>query len=143
MGIVLSLCSAMCFGVSAIFIRLGLRFFTPINASILSLLASLAVVLSISLIIEQNALFSISLSAFLWFGAVGIISFAFGRYFNYVGIKYVGVTRSVTLRSSSPFFATLLAILFLGEIPSFTVVLGTICIVAGVWIVVNYSYNYE
>lgn len=140
-GIFFSLCSAVCFGVSAIFIRLGLRFCTPIDASILSLASSLAVVLALSLILERTALFSISLPSFLWFGACGIISFALGRYLNYVGIKYVGATKSVTLRSSSPFFAALLAIFFLGEIPNFMVILGTIFIVAGVWTVVNYSYE--
>lgn len=140
-GMILAVFSAMCYGVSAVFIRLGLRSLTPINASILSLATSLAVVLIMSLILEQKALFSISFPAFLVFGACGIIAFAFGRYFNYAGIKYVGATRSVTLRSISPFFATLLAVLFLGEAPSISVILGTIFIVAGVWIVVNSSYE--
>ena len=141
-GIIFSLWSAVCFGGSAIFVGLGLRFFSPINATILSLMASFLVVLVMSLVMEFNAFSSITLSAFLGFGAIGIINFPLGRYFNYVGIKYIGVARSVILRDSiSPFIAIVLAVLFLGENPSFIVISGVICIVAGIGIVVNESYE--
>jgi drug/metabolite transporter (DMT)-like permease len=105
--------------------------------TILSLWGSLLIVAEVSLSLEFNGLVSISMTAFLGFAIIGVIYFPLGRYFKYAGIKYVGVARSVTLRSCSPLFATILAALLLGERPSLLIIVGNVSVVGGVPIVVS------
>jgi len=49
-----------------------------------------------------------------------------------IGINRMGLGRSVTISSCTPLWSTLIAVIFLGEIPSLGVVIGTVAIVAGV-----------
>jgi drug/metabolite transporter (DMT)-like permease len=73
---------------------------------------------------------------------VGALSFALAgtlqpmiRLFTYAGIHYVGASRGTTLRGSHPLFSTTLAIIFLGEQVSLSIIVGTILIVAGVGLI--------
>ena len=55
---------------------------------------------------------------------------------NFFAISRIGAARASPLFSSSPLWATLLAVIFLGERPHWVVVVGTLCIVAGAIIIV-------
>lgn len=75
--------------------------------------------------------------AFLWFGLLGIINYVMGRQFNYISIRRIGVTRASPLFSSSPLFAMILAVSFLGESVNPAIVVGTLTIVGGLYLVVT------
>lgn len=71
----------------------------------------------------------------LLFVLVGIFVPGVARYFIFKGMKRIGASISSCLTNSTPLFATLIAVLFLGERPSATNSLGTLSIVTGiVWL---------
>jgi len=71
----------------------------------------------------------------LLFVLVGIFVPGVARFFIFKGMERIGASISSCLTNSTPLFATLIAVLFLGERPSLTNALGTFSIVAGiVWL---------
>jgi len=50
-----------------------------------------------------------------WFAVAGILAMAFGRSLLYASIRYLGVTRSSSVKRLNPFFSVILAYLFLAE----------------------------
>jgi len=61
--------------------------------------------------------------------------FALGTLIYYRGIRSLGLARAYPMVNTFPLFSTLLAVLLLGERPHWLVVVGTIIIVGGVWLV--------
>jgi transporter family protein len=76
----------------------------------------------------QNAAFL----AVIWFAAAGVMGPGIGNICSTIGIVRMGVNRSIAISSSSPIWASLFAIIVLGERPTFWVLIGTIGIVTGV-----------
>jgi drug/metabolite transporter (DMT)-like permease len=65
---------------------------------------------------------------------MGIAGPGIGRITHLIGITKMGLNRSVTISSATPIWATIIAIVVLGESPSFPVLIGTASIVGGVWL---------
>ncbi len=137
LGILLAILSTLAYGSSGVFARLGLQYFKPLNGAILSLYASVASALLVTLSFEPQALIHISLSAALWFALVGLVHFAGGRYFSYLGVGYIGASRAAALRATSPLVSMILAIVFLREVLTIPIFLGTILIVAGSYLLIR------
>jgi len=68
----------------------------------------------------------------LIFVLVGIFVPGIARFFIFKGMDRLGATISSCLTNSGPLFAILIAIVFLGEHPSFTNILGALSIVGGI-----------
>jgi drug/metabolite transporter (DMT)-like permease len=86
---------------------------------------------------DSQALFAVSPSTILWFVLLGLIQFPGGRFLNYTGIRLAGVARATSISGTSPLFAALLAILFLGEQVTSSIVLGTVAVAAGLALVMS------
>jgi len=50
-----------------------------------------------------------------WFALAGILAMVFGRTLVYASIRYLGVTRSSSVKRLNPFFSVILAFIFLAE----------------------------
>ena len=87
--------------------------------------------------LQRKELFSISWEAAAWFAIIGIMSLSMGRLFNYQGIQRIGAARAATITSASPLFASLTAVIFLKEVPNLLVVMGTILVVGGLYIIMR------
>ena len=137
-GILLALAAACCWAWSAILARLGLS--TGIKAStatFISIVASFLLVAVVALCSDFDDIIRLTPIALLWFGLIGIINYVLGRQFNYASINRIGVVRASPLFSSAPLFAMILAIIFLGESINPAIVIGTVTIVAGIYLVVT------
>jgi drug/metabolite transporter, DME family len=64
--------------------------------------------------------------------AAGIFAPGIGRTLSYFGIEKIGVARAVPIVNSSPIFASMFAVLFLGEDWALQNVAGTLLVIAGV-----------
>jgi DME family drug/metabolite transporter len=62
-------------------------------------------------------------------------SFGLGTLIYYRGIRALGLSRAYPLVNIFPLFSTLLAILLLGERPTGLVLVGTVIILTGVWLI--------
>ncbi len=136
-GILFAMAAALFWGTAHVLARIGLQQIKPLTGTFISLLSSLVLVGSLALIINFDAIASLSLTALLWFGLIGVINYAMGRQFRFLSFKYIGVSRASPIFSSAPLFAMLVAVTFTGEQVNLLIVSGTFCIVAGLILLVT------
>ncbi len=130
MSVTFAILAAFCFSASHILIRRGLVISNAATGTIVSILISAA-------LLWVLAPFVISLSSFrtpaVWyFIASGIFAPAIGRFMTFKGIERVGVARSVPISNSSPMFASILAVILMGETWTLQNVLGTTLVILGI-----------
>jgi uncharacterized membrane protein len=122
--------AALCFSIAHILIRRGLVESNAMTGSFISLTISAA---ALWLLVP----FAVPLPAFwnpaiAYFVVAGIFAPGIGRTLSYVGIERVGVARSVPITNSSPIFASIFAVFYLGEVWVFQNILGTLLVILGV-----------
>ena len=125
------------FGFSAIFARLAGRGIDVPTGTALSVIASLTLAVIPALVLDLPAFAEIPIVGFLWVALLAFINYPLARMLNFLAITKIGAARASPLFSSSPLWATVLAVIFLGERPHWVVVIGTLCIVAGAIIIVT------
>ena len=126
----LAVASSLCFTVTLIILRQGMRTGSPLAA----VLTINAVVGSGSLVIALflGTLQTSSLVPLLWFAAMGAVGAGVGSICRMVAAVRMGLGPSTLVASTTPLWGTLLAIAALGERPTARVWAGTLCIVGGV-----------
>jgi len=138
LGIVLAITAACCWSTGAVLVRLGLQGgIKSSTGALISMLSSLLLVGSLALLINFDEVAHLSPMALLWFGLIGIVNYVLGRQFNYISIRHIGVTKATPLFAASPLFAMILAVTFIGESINSAIVIGTIIIVGGLYLVVT------
>lgn len=125
----LALFAAVGFGCSAVLLRRALGRTTPLAAAIVSVTFTTVFVCLLALSTSPvSRLFTWRITPFL---LAGVIAPGLSRLAYFSGIQRVGVARALPLVSTSPVFAVLLAVLLLGERPSWSLFAGAGCIVVG------------
>lgn len=128
-----ALLSSLGFATSHILIRRGLAKSNP--------LAGFCISISISAItLWILAALYLPLSAFwthtIWYFVVGgVFASGLGRWLVYIAIDKLGVARSIPVASTSPMFASILAVFLVGEQWTFLAFVGTVFIIGGVIII--------
>lgn len=126
----LALSSAFCFSISHIIIRRGLAHTDAVTGSLISIGLTAVTLWLVALVYLPFEAFR---TPVVWYFAVsGIFAPGLGRILVYVGISRIGVARSVPVSSSSPMFASILAVLLIGEQWSLQNIAGTCLVVLGV-----------
>lgn len=133
MGEWFALLSSLAFAVSHILIRRGLAQSNPIAGFCISISIS-------ALALWFLAAMYLPLSSFwthiiLYFALSGIFASGLGRMFIYIGIDRIGVSRSVPVAGSEPMFASILAVLVIGETWSLQNFTGTLLIILGIVVI--------
>jgi DME family drug/metabolite transporter len=122
--------AALCFSIAHIFIRRGLVESNAMTGSFISLSMSAVVLwLLTPFFVPLSALWTPAIAIFI---AAGIFAPGIGRTLSYVGIERIGVARSVPIVNSSPIFASIFAVIFLGETWIFQNIIGTLLVISGV-----------
>lgn len=125
--------SAMGWAGDAVLIRLGTRRSTIFAGMLVSFFVS--VICIWSYLVCFSTLDFLRSPAMLYFLISGCLQPLCARALYYEGLTRIGVSRAGPLRGSEPFFAAAIAVTFLHERPTIPVYLGTILIVASVWII--------
>ncbi|HEV8721844.1 MAG TPA: EamA family transporter [Candidatus Binatia bacterium] len=122
--------AALCFSIAHIFIRRGLVESNAMTGSFISLSMSAVVLwLLTPFFVPLSALWTPAIALFI---AAGIFAPGIGRTLSYVGIERIGVARSVPIVNSSPIFASIFAVVFLGETWILQNIIGTLLVISGV-----------
>lgn len=130
MAVYLALLAAFCFAVSHILIRRALVESNALTASVISLGISAVVAWILALTLVPVSSFG---TPALWYFIVGgIFAPGLGRTLNFVGIGRIGVARAVPIVNSSPMFASIFAVVILGEAWPLQNVTGTSLVILGV-----------
>lgn len=136
-GILLGLTSALGFGTSAIFARLGLQHMRPTTGTLVSLIVGSLVTLTLAFALHSNEIVGLAGIAFLWFLLAGLVNFPLGRLLNFTGVSLVGVSKASPIVGSAPLFATILAVTIGGESISLPILAGTLSIVGGLGLILS------
>ncbi|MDP2720244.1 MAG: DMT family transporter [Dehalococcoidia bacterium] len=137
MGIFFAILSSIGWALSAILVGHGLRNLKPLPGAALSLISSFLTVGCLTLLLQRNELLSIPLKGILWFAVIGTFNFALGRLCHYLSIQRIGAARTTSITASAPIFASLSAIIFLGETPNLMVIAGTVLVLGGVYTTIS------
>jgi len=118
LGQLLACLSTLCFAAGSVFISKAAK--AKGNTGVMfSIFVTMALSCLLWIILEEeNTYQQIDASwwrGVAWFAVAGILAMAFGRSLLYASIRYLGVTRSSSVKRLNPFFSVLLAYLFLAE----------------------------
>ena len=111
-------------------IRRGLVESNAMTGAFISL--SMSALILWSLLVITVPLTKLWTPVVFYFIAAGIFAPGIGRTLSFVGIERIGVARSVPIVNSSPIFASLFAVIFLGEFWASQNIIGTLLVIAGV-----------
>jgi uncharacterized membrane protein len=125
-----SFLAALFFSIAHILIRRGLVHSNAMTGSFVSLTISAGVLLLlVPFFVPYTSLWNPAIGYFI---AAGIFAPGIGRTLGYVGIERIGVARSVPIVNSSPIFASIFAVFYLGELWVFQNIAGTCLVILGV-----------
>jgi len=125
----LALSAAFGFGVAGVFLKRGLQYVNPLPAAVLSVTFTTLVVWTLTL--STTSLDGLLTPRILPFVVAGVIAPGLARLALFTGIDRVGVARTYAIGATAPLVSVVLAILFLGERPSWRLVIGAVAIVVG------------
>lgn len=117
----------------SILVRFGLRKSNIFAAMFVSYAVSVTCMWSF--LIATTSLDFLKSPAMIYYIISGCIQPLFARALFYQGITRIGVARAGPLRGIEPLFASAIAVVFLHERPGWLVFLGTILIVASLWLI--------
>ena len=136
-GIVFSLLAASGFAATAVFARTALQRMSTPYGTLLSLFVSTVAAMAIAAVLHPDELLGIGVVALGWLFLVGFLNFPLGRMFNYTSVRMVGVSKASTVVATSPLFATILAVIILGETVGPITLLGTVAVIGGLALTLN------
>jgi uncharacterized membrane protein len=125
----LALASALCSAVSTMLIQRGLRHANFYAGFWINIVVGMIGLWSVVLLMVPRDAYH--WSAVPYFVLSGVVGTAAGRLFRVVAIEKVGAPVAASINNLSPFIATGLAILLLGERVTLPILLGTLVIVLG------------
>ena len=131
-GECLALVTAMLWGTIPVLVRKALPYSSASVAVLLGSLASVPLLFLVFSFHPRPVMQAVAPQAAVWFAAVGVMGPGLGRAFNYMGVARLGAARATPLINSSPLFTTILALVFLREQLTLKILLGVLCIVAGI-----------
>jgi drug/metabolite transporter (DMT)-like permease len=125
----LALLAAFAFGIAGVLLKRGLQYATPLTAALVSVTFTTGLVwLLAALTTELSLLMTGTILPFL---IAGLVAPGLARLALFVGVDRIGVSRAAPLVATAPLFSVAMAILFLGERPSWMLLVGAACIVTG------------
>jgi len=134
-GELAALGAAICWTVSAILYKEGLRSLKPISANILRLTStSILLLICILAIGKIELLTSLPLNIAALATLSGIIGLGLGDTLYMISLKCIGVARAVPITCTYPLFTLLWTASLLNEPIGLQIVLGAVVIVFGIWL---------
>ncbi len=125
--------SAMGWAADSVLVRFGLRKSNIFAAMLVSYAVSVSCVWTY--LVATTSLDFLTSPAMIYYLISGCIQPLFARALFYEGITRIGVARAGPLRGIEPLFATAIAVIVFHEQPGWWVFLGTILIVASLWLI--------
>ncbi|RQG87910.1 DMT family transporter [Natrarchaeobius halalkaliphilus] len=130
-GIALAVLAALGLSIAVICIRIGTDDGRSVDALVVVLLTNIAILVPVTLAL-QNPLSGLTRTSLVSFAMAGLVGTFVGRAFFYASIERVGASRSEPIRASQPIYATLAAVIVLGEVLTPEHFAGILLIVLGV-----------
>lgn len=133
-GVGLAALAALGVAGQALFVRVGTQTARSTDALVIVFAVNLAIVGPVTLVTHYPD-YGLTRLALLAFAGAGLFGMMAGRILLFEGISRVGASRAEPIKSSMPLFATVSAVILLGETLTPSHLAGIVLIVAGVGLV--------
>lgn len=138
LGVILGFLAACGWGSAVVFAKIGLRSMPTGAGTLVSLWAGFLFLLVTILCLNQfQDMMSIDFHSLCLMALLGIITYPIGRFCNYLGITYIGVSRATPVVATNPLIATIWAITLGGEQMHLLTGVGTLAIIAGISLILS------
>ena len=127
---ILGLAVGVSYAFSHFFVRLGLDNSTPTSGVVINVAVNAIGLWGLTLLFSP--LFPLASTSIWPFILSGLFAPTLAMEFHFRGIAHIGLARSFALLGTTPLFAVVLAVLFLGERPPAIMAAGGVSIAAGV-----------
>jgi uncharacterized membrane protein len=131
-GIAYALLAGILWGVGPLLLKRALKHTNVSTATLLQQNVSVLLLVGLATYSGEIREIDFTSRAFWAFFLAGAVGASFGKVFYYKGIDKVGASKATSVKNSSPFLTTILAVLFLGESVSWLLLAGVALIVLGV-----------
>ena len=118
------------FGLADVFTRLGVRTSAPLVGAII--ISSTVFILYGATILLRGPGPAPDWTGAIWFFLAGVCGTGPGRLLFHFSVQRIGVSRASVLLAGTPLISMLIAVVFLGERPGWTLVAGAVLIVLGI-----------
>lgn len=125
-----ALANAFLFALHNMLTKKALRYSNPATAVISSLLINIMFLWTVSVLFVP--LESLTSAGILIFVGVGFFQPGLTRLLSYKGIDALGIAITDPIRATTPLFSAIMAIIFLGEEVTLSIVAATVLIIAGI-----------
>jgi DME family drug/metabolite transporter len=134
-GELAALGAAVCWTVSAILYKEGLRSLKPVSANIVRLASTSVFLIGCIFVLGKiELLASLPLNIAVLATVSGILGLGLGDTLYMVSLKRIGVARAVPITCTYPLFTLLWTALLLNEPLKLQIILGALAIVFGIWL---------
>jgi len=142
LGELVTILAALCWAVGASLYKKGLLNIDPVT---LNLFRSISVTvygfLALYLLGKWGLLYELDMLTLLYIGVSSLLVLAVGDTFYFIGLRSVGVAKTVPIAYSYSIFVAIISAGFLREPVTAPILLGTAAVVLGVWLVAVRSEN--
>jgi len=140
-GILFALAASISWAAGSIALRFGIAGMRILPATAVSLFSGLLYVFIVNLIFDPGAITRVEMGIFLGFAFIGVLQFLGGRALYYRGVALLGVGRATALGGATPIIASILAVVFLGEVVTLPLAIGILAVVTGVAVIVSDNFD--
>ena len=132
----LALLAAFCWALGASMYKVSLRRANPIGLNFVRSIPATILLFLIAFLTGRIELVEgVSGELLLWVFAASAVAWVAGDSLYFAGLKLIGVSRTVPLSYSYPLFLIPLSLWLLGEQPTLRILIGSLAIVASIWLV--------
>lgn len=132
-GVMFAILAAFGLAGQALTVRVATQRGVASDVLLVVMAVNLMILIPLTLVLNPNP--TVTVRSIGAFAGAGIVGTMLGRAFFYAGIKQIGASRAEPIKASMPLYATVLAVIFLGEqvtIPQFG---GILLIILGIVLV--------
>ncbi len=136
LGELLTISAALCWAIGASLYKRGLLNVRPVTLNLFrSFPATIYAFLVLYLLGKWSLLSQLDMVSMAYIGFASLLVLAVGDTFYFIGLRSVGVAKTVPIAYSYSIFVALFSTVFLGESLTAAILLGTVAVVSGVWFV--------
>ncbi|NIR86669.1 DMT family transporter [Candidatus Bathyarchaeota archaeon] len=138
----LTITAALCWALGASLYKKSLLNVGPLTLNLFrSIPTTIYTFLVLYLLGKWSLLSELNMLSVAYIGVSSLLVLAVGDMLYFTGLKSVGVAKTVPIAYSYSIFVALISIIFLGESMTAPILLGTVAVVSGIWLVAGRAEN--
>jgi len=142
LGEILTIVAALCWALGASLYKKSLLNVRPVTLNLFrSFPATIFAFLVLYLLGKWALLSELTVVSLAYIGIASLLVLVVGDILYFSGLRFVGVAKTVPIAYSYSVFVAVISIIFLGESLTAPILLGTVAVISGIWLVAGRAEN--